>query len=104
MLRQRGIRITILSTGLLLERHAAQIVEFTDEVIVSLDGPREVHDAIRRVPGAFDRMAAGIQVLRGMAPAYPVAARCTVQAANAGRLCDTVAAARELAAAWERSS
>jgi Fe-coproporphyrin III synthase len=96
MLRGRGIRITILSTGLLLERDAARIVEGADEVIVSLDGPPEVHDAIRRVPGAFARMAAGIRAVHRLAAEFPVAARCTVQLQNAGHLRATVRAAREI--------
>ena len=50
LLRDRGIRTTILSTGLLLERNAARIVESTDEVIVSLDGPAE--DSRRDPPRA----------------------------------------------------
>jgi MoaA/NifB/PqqE/SkfB family radical SAM enzyme len=91
-----GIRTTILSTGLLLERHAAQIVESTDEVIVSLDGPPAIHDAIRRVPGAFDRMADGIRAIHRLSAAYPIGARCTVQAHNAMHLRDTVEAARGL--------
>src|SRR5688572_11429164 len=33
-----GIRITLLSTGLLLQRHARQICLTCDDVIVSLDG------------------------------------------------------------------
>src|ERR1700735_2578756 len=53
--RERDIRTNLRSTGLLIERYASQIVECMDDVIVSLDGPREIHDAIRRVPGAFDR-------------------------------------------------
>src|SRR5205085_1498683 len=43
-LRLLRIRLTILSTGLLLEQHAQSITEHLDEVIVSLDGPREIHD------------------------------------------------------------
>jgi Fe-coproporphyrin III synthase len=97
MLRARGIRTTILSTGLLLERYRERIVETTDEVIVSLDGPAAVHDAIRRVPGAFDRMADGIRAIHRLAPEYPIGARCTVQAANVPHLSDTVGAARALA-------
>jgi MoaA/NifB/PqqE/SkfB family radical SAM enzyme len=96
MLRDRKIRTTILSTGLLLERYAERIVESTDEVIVSLDGPASVHDAIRRVPGAFERMAAGIRAIHRLSPEYPIAARCTVQAANATHLCGTVSAVRAL--------
>lgn len=90
LLRARGIRITLLSTGLLLARHAGRIAECIDEVIVSLDGPREVHDAIRRVPGCFDRLADGVRAVRR------VSARCTVQLANAGHLRATVSAARDL--------
>src|SRR5438309_2082310 len=62
-LRRLGIRLTILSTGLLLEKYARRIVEHVDEVIVSLDGPPGVHDRIRPIPGAFERLRDGIQAL-----------------------------------------
>jgi MoaA/NifB/PqqE/SkfB family radical SAM enzyme len=96
MLRVRGIRTTILSTGLLLERNAARIVEGADEVIVSLDGPAKIHDEIRRVPGAFDSLANGVRAVRRLSPAFPTSARCTVQARNAAHLRDAVRAAREM--------
>ena len=96
LVSQRGIRTTILSTGLLLERHAERIVHSIDDVIVSLDGPPPIHDEIRRVPGAFERLAAGVRALHRLAPEYPVSARTTVQAANAAHLGATVAAARGL--------
>ena len=95
-LRASGMRTTILTTGLLLRRHAASIVDAIDDVIVSLDGPPEVHDRIRRVPRAFELLAAGVRALRARRPGFPVAARCTVQRENHARLRDTVAAAREL--------
>jgi MoaA/NifB/PqqE/SkfB family radical SAM enzyme len=89
-LRARGIRMTLLSTGLLLAHYATRIVDSIDEVIVSLDGPREVHDAIRRVPGAFDRLVEGVRAI------HHASARCTVQARNAAHLRATVAAARAI--------
>jgi MoaA/NifB/PqqE/SkfB family radical SAM enzyme len=95
-LRARGMRITLLSTGLLLGRDAARIVESMDDVIVSLDGPRQIHDEIRRVAGAFDRMAEGIGAIHRLAPRYPVSARCTVHARNSAHLRATVVAARSL--------
>ncbi len=91
-----GVRTTLLSTGLLLARYAKKTAAHIDDVIVSLDGPREIHDAIRRVPGAFDALAAGVRALHGVRPDYPVAGRCTVQRMNAGHLPETVSAAREL--------
>jgi Fe-coproporphyrin III synthase len=96
LLRARGIRTTILSTGLLLERNAARIVEGTDEVIVSLDGPAQIHDEIRRVPGAFDSLAQGVRAVHRLAPEFPISARCTVQARNAAHLRATVQAARDM--------
>ena len=82
--------------GLLLEKHAQAIVEHLDEVIVSLDGPPEIHDQIRRVPGAFDRMHAGVRALHQLQPDFAAAARCTVQKQNCGSLAATASAAREM--------
>jgi MoaA/NifB/PqqE/SkfB family radical SAM enzyme len=95
-LRERKIRTTLLSTGLLIERHASQIVESFDDVIVSLDGPREAHDAIRRVPGAFDLLAIGVAALHKRNPEFAVSARSTVQSGNCALLRATVEAARGL--------
>jgi MoaA/NifB/PqqE/SkfB family radical SAM enzyme len=96
ILRERKIRVTVLSTGLLLERHAAAIAANIDDVIVSLDGPREVHDSIRRVPGAFEKLALGIRSIRALRADFPIAARCTIQSLNHTNLRATVAAARHL--------
>jgi len=95
-LRERGVRITLLSTGLLIARHAAAVAEFIDDVIVSLDGPAAVHDWIRGVPGAFELLAAGIRTLRKQTSRYPIQGRSTVQRANCAHLRDTVKAARDL--------
>ncbi len=91
--RARGIRTTVLSTGLLLSRYAQQVVKSVDDVIVSLDGPPAVHDKIRRVPGAFNLLSSGV---RALGARYPVAARCTVQRANFSKLRETVDTARAL--------
>jgi MoaA/NifB/PqqE/SkfB family radical SAM enzyme len=96
MVRSGGMRTTLLSTGLLLLRYAGQIVESIDDVIVSLDGPPAVHDAIRRVPGGYTLMAAGVEALHSRRSGYPVAARSTVQRGNFRNLRETVRAAREM--------
>jgi Fe-coproporphyrin III synthase len=80
LLQQLPARITLLSTGLLLEAHAPAVARWCDEVIVSLDGSRPVHDAIRRIPHAYDRLAAGVAALKALGVA--VSARCVVQRAN----------------------
>jgi MoaA/NifB/PqqE/SkfB family radical SAM enzyme len=104
-LAEAGIGITLLSTGLLLARHAAPIARFVDDVVLSLDGPREVHDAIRQIPRAFDRLAEGVAAVRAaehtdvpqsISPFITLSARCTVQRANCDQLRATVRAARAL--------
>lgn len=95
-LHEAGIGITLLSTGLLLKRHAADVAHFCDDVVVSLDGPREVHNHIRNVPRAYEKLADGVGALRATGPTVRTSGRCTVQRANYSSLRATVAAAREL--------
>ena len=90
------LQITLLSTGLLLKTFAPDIVKWCDEVIVSIDGTRQVHDAIRRVPRAFDRIAEGIAALRAQRPGYPVSARCVLQRTNFRDLPNIIEAAHEI--------
>jgi MoaA/NifB/PqqE/SkfB family radical SAM enzyme len=96
LLRGRGIRVTILSTGLLFERFAREIAHQVDDAIVSLDGPGEIHDRIRRVPGAFERIAEGVGAIRAHSPQFQIGARCTVQKGNHAVLSDTAGAARAI--------
>jgi Fe-coproporphyrin III synthase len=96
LLREHGIRTTLLSTGLLFARHAAAIVESIDDAIVSLDGPPAIHDRIRRVRGAFEHLERGIEAVLALQPEFPVSARCTVQRENCGSLRETAWVARRL--------
>jgi Fe-coproporphyrin III synthase len=95
-LKSLGIKITLLSTGLLLARHAGDVAQWCDEVIVSLDGSREVHDEIRRVPRAYVRLAEGVAALKAIDPAYRVTARCVLQRRNYADLPYVIDAAHEL--------
>lgn len=81
-LRALGIRVSMLSTGLLLERDAARIGRCVDDMIVSLDGPPAVHDRVRGVPGAFDRLVGGVRAVHALYPEFPVSGRSVVQRDN----------------------
>jgi MoaA/NifB/PqqE/SkfB family radical SAM enzyme len=96
LLRAEGIRLTLLTTGLLLKKCAAEVAGNFDDVIVSLDGPRKIHDAIRRVRGGFDLLQEGILAARSIRPDIRITARCTVQKSNHGYLLETARAARHL--------
>ena len=95
-LQALGIRITLVTTGLLIDRHAADIARSVDTVVISLDGDRDVHDAIRRVRSGFDRVATGVAALRALQPVPLLIARSVVQRANCGSLHHTIAAARRI--------
>lgn len=96
LLKARNIRVSILSTGLLLKRNAQDIVRHIDEVIVSLDGPEQIHDRIRRTVGAFSMLRQGISDIRDLDPAFPISGRCTIQRTNFANLRETAQAARQL--------
>ena len=96
VLRRDGVRITILSTGILLKARVRLVADSIDDVIVSLDGPPEIHDRIRSLPHAFSRLADGVKALRELRPEIPISARCTVQKLNRSSLRATVTAARAL--------
>ena len=97
-LREAGIGVTVLSTGILLARHAADVVAYCDDVVVSLDGPPQVHDAIRRIPAAYEKLARGVAAVRAAdaAGSARITARCTVQRSNHAQLRATLATALDL--------
>lgn len=94
--REQNIRLTLLTTGLLLAKRAEEVAALFDHVIVSMDGPREIHDAVRRVRGAFDIIAKGVAMVRAQQPQLQIACRTTVQKMNHGHLRVTVAAAKTI--------
>jgi len=96
MLRETGIRVTLLTAGLLLEAEAERVVSAIDDLIVSLDGPPAVHDRIRRVAGAFEKTAMGIAAVHRFRREMPIRARCTVQKANHQALRESVDAAKRI--------
>jgi Fe-coproporphyrin III synthase len=96
IVRSAGSRVTLLTAGLLLKSQAEVIADGVDDVIVSLDGPPALHNAIRRIPDAFEQMSEGVKALRQIRPEMPVRARCTVQKANHRALRAVVQSAKEI--------
>ncbi len=95
-LQESGIKITLLTTGLLLSKYAGIASSLFDEIIVSIDGPPVIHDQIRRVSRGFNRIATGLKVVHEHAPSIPLRARCTVQKANHDHIRETVMVAKTL--------
>jgi radical SAM protein with 4Fe4S-binding SPASM domain len=62
--RERGMRAELITNGLAVADQAASIAAAgLFAVTFSVDGPREVHDRLRGVPGAFARLMAGAAAL-----------------------------------------
>ena len=95
-LRGCNVSITLLTTGLLLSKRADIVAAYVDEIIISLDGPEQVHDRVRRVKGAYRMIREGIRAVRQRKDDMQVHGRCTVQKENHSLLRKTVAGAKFL--------
>ena len=93
---EQDIQLTLLTTGLLLQKRAATVAQYFDDVIVSLDGPSAIHNQVRRIEGAYELIKNGINAIRELDSKIPIHGRTTVQRANHRHLVETVAAAQEL--------
>jgi Fe-coproporphyrin III synthase len=96
ILKSTRVKITLLTTGLLLEKYSRQISDYIDEVIISVDGSEEVHDSIRRIPNGFSKVAQGIKALRDTSANIRITGRCVLQRSNYFDFNNIVTSAQEI--------
>jgi len=82
LLNNAGIKVSLLTTGLTIKHHAEQLIKWVHDVIVSLDGDQQLHDAIRNIPGAFQKLKEGVQHLHSLNPNYRITARTVIHRLN----------------------
>lgn len=82
LLKNQGLHITLLSTGLLLKKNADNLLSLIDDIIVSLDGDAATHDAIRNIQGAFAALNEGVQYLKSCKPSFSISARTVIHRLN----------------------
>lgn len=59
--KSRGLGVNVTTNGLLLSRrHSELLASGLNRLTISLDGPADVHDRIRGVPGAFRTIEKGL--------------------------------------------
>jgi radical SAM protein with 4Fe4S-binding SPASM domain len=64
-MKSKGLSVQIVTNGVGLEKNAEQIVQNGwDMLCVSLDGPREIHDRCRGLPGAYDTTQKGFRKIQ----------------------------------------
>lgn len=62
--QSRGVPTGIITNGLTLEKHAELVVRTgVKDLVVSLDAPPAIHDDIRGVDGAFERVVRGMRAV-----------------------------------------
>lgn len=96
ILRRQKLRITLLSTGLTLRKHAERLATTVDDIIISLDGPEELHNLVRNIPGAFQKLKEGITQIKAVKPGFPVTSRTVIHRMNFRQWLPIIESAKEL--------
>jgi MoaA/NifB/PqqE/SkfB family radical SAM enzyme len=87
-IKSRGLHCLVITNGFLVQDLAQDIVSSgLDELNLSLDGNKELHDSIRGMPGLFDKIMAGlekiheIKIAKGLKKPF-VNIQCTITKYN----------------------
>lgn len=97
LLRGQGHTLWLLTAGLALARHAAEVARWFEQVTVSLDGSTAASYAAVRGLDAFEAVCAGVRA--AVREGLKVTLRVTVQRGNAGELPELVRLAHKLGVA-----
>jgi len=82
ILKNEGIKVSLLTTGLSIKNNADQLLKWVDDMVVSLDGDEAMHDAIRNIPNAFKKLKEGVEHIKAIEPAYRITARTVIHRLN----------------------
>src|SRR4030095_8368452 len=64
-IKEKGMYCSINTNGTYLPRDSRRLVDLgVDAIMVSVDGPREIHDRIRGMNGSFQKIADGVKAVR----------------------------------------
>ncbi|MGN6532285.1 MAG: SPASM domain-containing protein [Ginsengibacter sp.] len=96
ILKEKNIKVSLLSTGLSLKKNSGQIVEFVNDIIVSIDGDEITHDRIRNIPGAFEKLKEGIAAIKCLKPDFKITGRSVIHQLNFRLWPKIIEAAKEI--------
>lgn len=60
---ESNLFLSMDTNGTHLKKHARAVAKYVDHVNLSIDGPRDVHDFVRGVPGTYDSAREGLLAL-----------------------------------------
>ncbi|MDB5158094.1 MAG: radical protein [Mucilaginibacter sp.] len=82
ILKNEDMKVSLLTTGLSIKNNADQLLQWVDDLVVSLDGDEAMHDAIRNIPNAFKKLKEGVEHIKALDPAYRITARTVIHRLN----------------------
>jgi MoaA/NifB/PqqE/SkfB family radical SAM enzyme len=96
ILKKESIKVTLLSTGLTLKKHASQLTEWVNDIIISLDGDEETHNHIRNIPGAFNKLKEGVQAVKSLKHDFKITGRSVIHRLNFLKWPEMIESAKEI--------
>jgi Fe-coproporphyrin III synthase len=81
-LKSIGVKISLLSTGVTLKNYAQHVVEHCDDVVVSLDGSPALHNQIRDIPNAFEKLTESVKKIKELDSRFRITGRSVIQKLN----------------------
>ncbi len=64
IIKDNDLRCNLITNGVLIKKYAQELIDSgLDEIIFSLDGPEEIHDSIRGIPGTYRKALEGFEEL-----------------------------------------
>ncbi len=82
ILQKQNIKVSLLSTGITLKKNAEQLVQWVNDIIVSLDGNEETHNHIRNIPDAYQKLKESVQYIKSIDPGFRITARSVIHRLN----------------------
>ena len=96
ILKKESIKVTLLSTGLTLKKHASQLTEWVNDIIISLDGDQETHNHIRNIPDAFNKLKEGVQAVKSFKQDFKITGRSVIHRLNFKKWPSIIDSAKEI--------
>lgn len=96
ILKMESIKVTLLSTGITLKKYSHQLIEWVNDIIVSLDGDEKTHNRIRSIAGAFDKLKEGVQAIKSIKHDFKITGRSVIHRLNFQNWSSIIDSAKEI--------
>ena len=71
-------------------------MKWVNDIIVSLDGNEEIHNRIRNIPDAYQKLKEGVYNIKKLAPDFKITARTVIHRLNFRHWPDIIDSAKEI--------